>query len=147
MEEAVANERRLSQQLNSSVSEEEQNRIKRTLAELEKELAHKKTVHEQTRKVCQAMENEIQLALDALDASESKMEAMAAESGAFRESSSKTIEALQERNRQVEAALDEMKRKMKDTGGCVNTSDVGQAVINGLDHVLETLKKTNETVT
>jgi len=145
MEEAVANERHLSQQLDTAMSAEEQAQIERRLSQLEKELEQKRLVHEQTKHTCQAMESKFQMVLDSLDASEARMEVLAAEHGAVRTSNAKTIETLEQRNKEVEAALEEMKSRV-DLPNYADGTGVGQAVVKGLDSVLETLKKTHENV-
>lgn len=53
----------------------------------------------------------IQQALDALDVSEDRVKTLVAETHAIKESSARTIEQLKTHNRQVEAALEEMKTK------------------------------------
>lgn len=131
--------------MHSALSSEEEAAIKQKLADLEGEVQQKRQIHQQNKSACQAMEIKIQQALDALDVSESKVIALVAETRAIKESSARTIEQLKTHNRNVEAALEEMKIKAE-KNNTADVSGVGQAVRQGLDSVLDTLKKTNEKV-
>lgn len=145
MDDAAKNEQNLSEQVHSVLSSKEEDAIKEKLASLEKEVQQKRLVCQQNKSVCQAMDVKIKQALDAVDVSEDRLKTLVAETQTIRESSARTIQQLQTQNRDVEQALEEMKMKAENVN-MADGSGVGQAVRQGLDSVLDTLKKTDKKV-
>ena len=114
---AVENE----QKLHSEQSSEK-------LLSLENEVQQQQYIRQQNKSACEAMGFNIQQALDALDVSEDRVKTLVAETHAIKESSARTIDQLQTHNRNVEAALEEMKRKaekmsMADGSGLKDQND------------------------